>query len=74
MIARLLSNSRVQTLCRIAAACSWLTLAVLSLVSGSERPHTGMSGNIEHMMAYFLAFLVTRLAWRRTASRWQLDV
>jgi VanZ family protein len=46
-------------------------LAVLSLVPGNERPHTGLAGQYEHVLAYALASLVTRLAGRRVASVWQ---
>ena len=57
---------------RVAAVCSWATLAVLSLVPGSARPHTGASGNTEHLMAYILAALVTRIAFGHVQTRWQL--
>jgi VanZ family protein len=39
----------------------WLALfaiAVLSLVPGEARPHTGMPGQAEHFLAYFLTALV----------------
>ncbi len=72
LIKRLMVDRRVTAVVTVAAVCSWLTLTIISLVPGSERPHTGMSGNAEHMLAYFLASLVTRLAFRHTASRWQL--
>jgi VanZ family protein len=49
-----------------------MTLAVLSLVPGDERPHTGLAGQYEHVMAYALAGFVTRLAGHRIPSRWQL--
>lgn len=55
-----------------AAGCSWIVLAVLSLVPGRDRPHTGLSGNFEHMLAYALAAFVTRLVFRRAASPWQI--
>lgn len=35
----------------LAAACC-LVITVLSLLPGNERPHTGFSGNIEHVVAY----------------------
>ena len=35
----------------LAIACL-LAIAVLSLVPGDDRPHTGYSGNIEHLVAY----------------------
>ena len=42
------------------------------LVPGSDRPHTGASGNVEHVMAYVLAAAVTRLAFPHVQSRWQI--
>jgi VanZ family protein len=36
-------------------ALAWLcvlTITVLSLLPGEERPHTGLSGRLEHAMAY----------------------
>ncbi len=35
----------------LAATCC-LVIIVLSLLPGNERPHTGFSGNIEHVVAY----------------------
>ena len=35
----------------LAGACC-LVIIVLSLLPGNERPHTGFSGNIEHVVAY----------------------
>jgi VanZ family protein len=65
-------NRRVQQALRVLAVCSWILLAVLSLVPGQDRPHTGMTGNLEHTIAYFLAAFTTRLIARRIPSRWQL--
>jgi hypothetical protein len=42
----------------IAAIARWLSpaavaaLTILSLVPGEDRPHTGVSGNLEHLAAY----------------------
>jgi VanZ like family len=66
-----LFGRRTQEALRIAAGCSWITLAMLSLVPGRDRPHLGISANFEHLLAYALAGFVTRLVLRRTASRWQ---
>ncbi len=71
MIRRFLLRRRTQQALRIAAGGSWIALAALSLVSGRDRPHTGLSGNVEHMLAYALAAFVTRLVLRQIASRWQ---
>ena len=65
---------RAHLMLKLAAVCGWLALAALSLVPGSERLHTNLSGNFEHLLAYALAGCVTRLAFRRTPSRWQLLV
>ena len=72
MTHRELGDLFLQRAVRLAAICSWIMLTVLSLLPGSDRPHTGLSGNAEHMMAYLLAALVTRLAFRQAESRWQL--
>ncbi|ARN80173.1 VanZ family protein [Methylocystis bryophila] len=40
---------------RFVRALAWLcvlTITVLSLLPGDERPHTGLSGRFEHAMAY----------------------
>jgi VanZ family protein len=65
-------DRRVQQALRLATVCLWVTLGMLSLVPGRDRPHTGMSGNFEHMLAYFLAAFATRLVLRQIESRWQL--
>jgi VanZ family protein len=39
---------------RYVAFAGWLAIAVLSLVPGQERPHTGFSGISEHFAAYAL--------------------
>lgn len=41
-----------RTLARLATWICFLTLAILSLVPGELRPHTGLSGKIEHALAY----------------------
>jgi VanZ family protein len=62
------------TLLKIAAMGAILALAVLSLLPGAARPHTGASGNLEHLLAYtgaaallVLAFPVAR-SWRAAAA------
>lgn len=59
---------------RLAAVASWIALIALSLLPGGYRPHTGASGNVEHALAYGLSAFVTRMAYRRTPSRFQLFV
>lgn len=50
----------MKTLLKGVAILSLVTIAVLSLVPGSIRPHTGASGNVEHVMAYSgTAFLLS---------------
>jgi len=39
-------------------------IVVLSTVPGDQRPHTGMSGNVEHAMAYLGTSLASVLAVR----------
>jgi VanZ family protein len=48
----------------LAAACC-LVIIVLSLLPGNERPHTGFSGNIEHVVAYAGTACFVALALRR---------
>ncbi len=50
---------------------SWLcipTIAILSLVPGEARPHTGFPGQIEHVLAYFLTALLLGVHQRTLAS------
>jgi len=54
------------------ATCSWILLTILSVVPARHRPHTGVSGNIEHIIAYVLAALVTKLAFSRLSSLKQI--
>ncbi len=63
---------KLKEVLRFAAVSSWTGIAVLSLVPGRDRPHTGASGNVEHVMAYVLAAAVTRLAFPHVQSRWQI--
>jgi VanZ family protein len=54
---------------KLFVVCSWLALTVLSLVPGHLRPHTGMPGNAEHLVAYALAGAASRIGWQRIPSR-----
>lgn len=57
---------------RVVAVAAWTMLAVLSLLPGHQRPHTGLSGNLEHALAYGLTSVVTRLGFAHRRTRWQL--
>lgn len=46
-------------------------IVVLSLLPGDERPHTGLPGKVEHMIAYAGAGLFAVLGYR---LRWQRSV
>lgn len=52
------------------AVCLWIVIAVLSLLPGDGRPHTGASGNVEHLVAYAGTACITALAFRRVALVW----
>lgn len=60
-------------LARLLAVATMITLVVLSTVPGSLRPHTMVSGNVEHFVAYagtaFLAEvgLLSLKGWRTLA-------
>jgi VanZ family protein len=48
------------------ALVAWIAVAVLSLVPGHDRPHTGIPGDLEHALAYALTALATSIGWPRT--------
>jgi hypothetical protein len=48
------------------ALAAWIAVAVLSLVPGHDRPHTGIPGDLEHAVAYAFTALATSMAWPRT--------
>lgn len=52
------------------AVSLWLVIIVLSLLPGDERPHTGASGNVEHLMAYVGTGCITALAFRAVPALW----
>ena len=56
-------------LCRFASWGAVLALAILSLVPGSMRPHTGLPGPAEHFLAYFIAGFIIAAPKRSTAYR-----
>jgi len=49
----------------VLALAAWIALAVLSLVPGHDRPHTGLPGNLEHALAYALTALATTIGLPR---------
>ena len=70
MISPVLRHPGMQLPLRVVAGASWLALATLSfrgVLSAGQSP-----GQIGPGIAYGLAALVTRLAFRHTRSRWQL--
>lgn len=67
-----LLRPRVHAALVAAAAASWAVLTVLSLLPGPDRPHTGLSGNLEHAIAYALSAGATRLCLFGVLSRMQL--
>ncbi|MFG1224515.1 VanZ family protein [Xanthobacter autotrophicus DSM 597] len=48
---------------KVLAIVFCLVITVLSLLPGQERPHTGFSGNIEHVVAYAGTVGVTAYAF-----------
>ena len=52
----------------VAAACSWVTLVVLSLVPSRWQ----LSGDLRCATTFFIAAAVTRAAFREFETRWQL--
>jgi VanZ family protein len=58
----------VQT-CRAMGLTYVVVLIVLSLLPGNERPHTGLSGQLEHTVAYFGTAVFLALGFRSIADR-----
>jgi VanZ family protein len=58
----------VQT-CRAMGLTCVVVLIVLSLLPGNERPHTGLSGQLEHTVAYFGTAVFLALGFRSIADR-----
>ena len=54
-----------QKLLQLAAWSAIVTIGVLSLVPAELRPHTGASGYLEHMAAYFITAVLLSLAYPR---------
>ncbi len=65
--------SRAHRIARALAFARIAAIAVLSLVPGAERPHTGMPGRAEHFVAYGgTGFLLALgyLGWRQRLVAW----
>lgn len=54
---------------RVAGLCGIILILVLSLVPGSERPHTGLPGGAEHFLAYCLTAAVLALGFWAWSTR-----
>ena len=59
----------VRTVARVFCLFCVLTIIVLSLVPGVDRPHTGLPGEAEHFIAYYLTGTVVALGFWSRASR-----
>jgi VanZ family protein len=58
----------VRTSRAMGSACI-VVLIVLSILPGNERPHTGLSGQIEHVIAYFGTAVSLALGFRTMKDR-----
>lgn len=63
------SASRLASLARPLAWACVVVIAVLSLVPGDARPHTGLPGRWEHFVAYAGTGLLFALAYDRLGQR-----
>jgi VanZ family protein len=59
----------VRTVARVFGLFCVLTIIVLSLVPGVDRPHTGLPGEAEHFIAYCSTGIVFALGFWSRASR-----
>ena len=57
------------SLFRVAGLTCTLTLVVLSLLPGSERPQTGLPGQIEHVIAYCATAVFLGLGYSTARAR-----
>ena len=57
------------SLFRVAGLTGTLTLIVLSLLPGSELPHTGLPGQIEHVIAYCATAVFLGLGYSTARAR-----
>ena len=59
----------------LARAAGWIGVAaivVLSTLPGSERPHTGAPGQMEHVLAYFMTASALATGYQRRDTRLKL--
>jgi VanZ like family len=54
---------------RLAGFAGIAAIAVLSLLPGAERPHTGLPGQAEHFMAYACTGFALSVGYRRLRER-----
>jgi len=48
---------------RVAGLCGIILILILSLIPGTERPHTGLPGGAEHFLAYCLTAAILALGF-----------
>jgi VanZ family protein len=60
---------RFAPLIRAAGLACAVVIVVLSLLPADERPHTGLSGQLEHTVAYFGTAFVLALGFRTARDR-----
>lgn len=65
----MVSWSRIQSLSRRTTWACILIIIILSLLPGSERPHTGFAGKWEHVMAYFGAGVIATIGYHLRYQR-----
>jgi VanZ family protein len=53
------------------AISGWAVIVMLSLLPGSERPHTGAGGGSEHFAAYFIVAGCGAIGWPALQGRLQ---
>jgi VanZ family protein len=59
----------------LSRAAGWIGVAAIVVVStlpGSERPHTGLAGQIEHVLAYFMTAAELTAGYQRRDTRLKL--
>ena len=58
----------IEKLARVPAWLSVVLIVILSVLPGSERPHTGASGHVEHILAYSITAALLALAYGSRSS------
>ena len=64
--------TRLTFIARTAGFCGIVAIIIPSLVPGYERPHTGLSGHIEHFIAYGLTASALALGFRSLSFRFEM--